>query len=68
MFKSIELLFKPSDEIVQERMKSFDRQLDAIAKKQVARFARGNAAMQMGLVETQQELDAQIDSTIARRT
>jgi hypothetical protein len=67
MLQSIHALFKPADQLAQERMTALELNLDAIAQEATARFCRGNAAVQMGLMESEEELDAKRQATIARR-
>jgi hypothetical protein len=67
MLDSLQNLFRPADRLANERMAALEFELDAIAKETVSRFCRGNVAIQMGLLETPEELSAKMDATIARR-
>jgi hypothetical protein len=68
MLDAIQDLFKPASQRAEERMVALERDLDSIAKEAIARFSRGNAAMQMGLFESEEELDVKRQTTIARRS
>jgi hypothetical protein len=67
MLTHLQTLFKPSEKTARERMSALELNLDVIAKTQVHRYSRGNAAVQLGFLETEEELDASRKITIARR-
>ncbi len=67
MVANPQLIFASVHEQVAARMAALEATLDAIAKETVARFCRGNVSIQMGLADTEDELDAKRDLMIARR-
>jgi hypothetical protein len=67
MLANLHNLFRSADDVAKERMAALDLALDNIAKAQTARYSRGNAAIQMGLCEFEEELDLKRETTIARR-
>jgi hypothetical protein len=67
MFARLQTLLRPADQQARERLAAFERDLDTIAKETTSRFCRGNVAIQMGLIESEEELDAKRDALIARR-
>jgi hypothetical protein len=69
MFGNLQSLFRPAGAQAKERLNALESELDLIAKGVAGRFYRGNAAAQlgMGLVESEEELDAKRVKTIARR-
>ena len=67
MLDNLHNLFRPAESLAQERMAALEVELDTIAKETASRFCRGNVSIQMGLLETPEELLAKMDTTIARR-
>ena len=67
MLAQIQELFRPAETQAQERLAVLELELDSIAKETSSRFCRGNVAVQFGLIDTAEELDAQREATIARR-
>ena len=67
MLGNLQKLFTPARKQAEDRMAALEHVLDAIALKQSSRYSRGNASIQMGLLETEEQLDAKRQITIARR-